>query len=93
MVEDDSTLLEVLSHNLRHEGYQVVTATDGIEALDRARREKPDLIILDLMLPELDGLEVCRILRREMTVPVFLGNPVSGLRTLVTHCVLNINNG
>jgi len=72
LVEDDSTLLEVLSYNLRREGYQVVTAMDGIQALDQARRENPDLIILDIMLPELDGLEVCRILRREMTVPILM---------------------
>ena len=72
IVEDDRNLLEVLKYNLAKEGYSVVTATDGVQALDVARIEKPDLIILDIMLPRLDGFEVCRILRREMTTPILM---------------------
>jgi two-component system OmpR family response regulator len=72
VVEDDSTLLEVLGYNLSREGYHVITAADGVRALEMARRETPHLIILDIMLPELDGLEVCRILRKEMTVPILM---------------------
>jgi two-component system OmpR family response regulator len=72
VVEDDRTLLEVLEYNLVKEGYNVVTATDGVQALEVARSQKPDLIILDIMLPELSGLEVCRILRRDMTVPILM---------------------
>ena len=72
VVEDDRTLLDVLKYNLAKEGYAVVTATDGVQALDAARSEKPDLIALDIMLPKLDGLEVCRILRREMTTPILM---------------------
>jgi len=72
IVEDDPNLLDTIEYNLRSEGYHVVTAGDGARALDVARREKPDLIILDLMLPGLSGLEVCRILRREMTVPILM---------------------
>lgn len=72
VVEDDQTLLDVLKYNLVKGGYIVATATDGIQALEVARNEKPDVIILDIMLPEMDGLEVCRILRREMNVPIMM---------------------
>jgi len=72
VVEDDRNLLDTLRFNLRKEGYEVVTAIDGAEALDVARREKPDLIILDIMLPKMSGFEVCRILRREMIVPILM---------------------
>jgi len=72
VVEDDPNLLNALAYNLGREGYEVSTAADGEQALETARREKPDLIVLDLMLPKLSGLEVCRILRREMTVPILM---------------------
>ena len=72
VVEDDETLLDVLKYNLAKEGYEVVTAVDGVQALEIARSENPDLIILDIMLPKLDGFEVCRILRKEMTVPILM---------------------
>ena len=72
IVEDDPTLLDTLEYNLTHQQYQVHTATDGVAALQVARQEQPDLIVLDLMLPGLDGLEVCRILRQEMTVPILM---------------------
>ena len=72
VVEDDQNLLDVLKYNLAKEGYDVLTAVDGIESLDVARSKKPDLIVLDIMLPKLDGFEVCRILRREMTVPILM---------------------
>jgi two-component system, OmpR family, response regulator len=72
VVEDDRNLSDTLTYNLRIDGYDVVTAGDGVEALDAASREKPDLIILDLMLPKLSGFEVCRILRKDMTVPILI---------------------
>ncbi len=72
VVEDDETLLNVIKYNLLKEGYKVATAGDGLKAIATSRKENPDLIILDLMLPELDGLEVCRILRKEMTVPIIM---------------------
>jgi DNA-binding response OmpR family regulator len=72
VVEDDRNLLDTLEYNLRNEGYDVVTAVDGAEALDVARREKPNLIILDIMLPKVSGFEVCRILRKEMMVPILM---------------------
>ena len=72
VVEDDKTLIDVLKYNLTKEGYEVITAVDGVQALEVARSEKPDLIILDIMLPKLDGFEVCRILRKEMIVPILM---------------------
>jgi len=72
VVEDDPNLLETIKYNIGREGYHVITASDGARALDLARRERPDLIILDLMLPEVSGFEVCRILRKEMTVPILM---------------------
>ena len=72
VVDDDKNLLDVLGYNLDNDGYNVLVAEDGIQALDVARREKPDLILLDIMLPRMDGLEVCRILRKEMSVPIII---------------------
>lgn len=72
VVEDDANLLETLKYNLHKEGYDVPTASDGEQAVEAARRENPDLIILDIMLPKMNGFEVCRILRKEMTVPVLM---------------------
>lgn len=72
IVEDDKTLLEVLKYNLTKEGYEVLTATDGIQALEVAKSGKPELLILDIMLPGMSGFEVCRILRKEMTVPILM---------------------
>jgi two-component system OmpR family response regulator len=72
IVEDDPNLLETLKYNLKKESYDVVTAADGEQALEVARKEKPDLILLDIMLPKLSGFEVCRILRKEMTSPILM---------------------
>jgi two-component system OmpR family response regulator len=72
VVEDDLNLLATLRYNLRKEGYDIVTAADGAEALEAARREKPDLLVLDVMLPKLSGLEVCRILRNETPAPILM---------------------
>jgi two-component system OmpR family response regulator len=72
IVEDDQNLLTTLKYNLLNEGYEVVTAIDGTQALENARMEKPELIILDVMLPKLSGFEVCRILRKEMTAPILM---------------------
>ncbi|GAB4422607.1 MAG: response regulator transcription factor [Anaerolineae bacterium] len=72
VVEDDATLQQTLAFNLNKEGYLTFTASDGLTGLELARNKLPDLIILDVMLPELDGLSVCRILRREMEVPIIM---------------------
>jgi len=70
VVEDEPALQDTLSYNLTRQGYQVETAGDGEAALQAARRQLPDLIVLDIMLPVLDGFEVCRILRQEMNTPI-----------------------
>lgn len=72
LVEDDQTLRDTLAYNLQREGYDVLVTGDGVSALDLAREHKPDLIILDIMLPGLDGLTVCRTLRHEMEVLIVL---------------------
>ncbi len=72
IVEDDGTVRDTLALNLRAEGYEVFTAADGEKGLNLAREELPDLVVLDVMLPELDGLTVCRILRKESQVPIIL---------------------
>jgi DNA-binding response OmpR family regulator len=72
VVEDDATVRDTLALNLRAEEYEVFTAADGEEGLRQARELEPDLVVLDVMLPELDGLTVCRVLRRESQVPIIL---------------------
>ncbi|MFT3890839.1 MAG: response regulator transcription factor [Anaerolineales bacterium] len=72
VVEDELALRETLSYNLKKDGFTVEAVGDGRSALDSARKLKPDLILLDIMLPELDGFEVARILRKEMTTPILM---------------------
>jgi DNA-binding response OmpR family regulator len=72
LVEDDATVRDTLALNLRAEGYEVLTAEEGEMGLEKARSSAPDLVVLDVMLPKLDGLTVCRILRRESQVPIIL---------------------
>ena len=72
IVEDEPALQETLAYNLTRQGYTVESIGDGLAALESARRFRPDLIILDLMLPGIDGFEVCRILRQEMNVPILM---------------------
>lgn len=72
VVDDERSIVELVSFNLRKDGFQTLAAADGMEAVRLAREEKPDLIILDVMLPVIDGFEVCRILRKEMSVPILM---------------------
>jgi DNA-binding response OmpR family regulator len=65
VVDDEPEAVELLEFNLKQAGYAVATAVDGAEALKKARAQPPNLIVLDVMLPELDGFEICKILRRE----------------------------
>jgi DNA-binding response OmpR family regulator len=78
LVEDDQTLRETLAYNLAREEYEVIQADNGVTALDLAREHKPDLILLDVDLPGLDGLTVCRTLRRETDAPIVLLTARSG---------------
>lgn len=72
VVDDDVKTVELVRLYLDRDGYQVLTAYDGVEALHLARESSPDLIVLDLMLPDIDGLEVCRTLRHESDVPIIM---------------------
>jgi two-component system response regulator MtrA len=72
LVEDDPSIREVTALGLRAAGFTIVTAGDGVEGLDRFRAEPFDLVLLDVMLPRLDGLEVCREIRRTATIPVVM---------------------
>jgi DNA-binding response OmpR family regulator len=72
VVDDEETLRDMLGYNLRREGYAVLTAADGTEALRLAFDERPDLIILDIMLPGMSGFDVCRAVRKQLTVPILM---------------------
>jgi DNA-binding response OmpR family regulator len=72
VVDDETTLRETLVEVLEMEGYRAIPAADGREALARFREDRPDLVLLDVMLPELSGVEVCRILRAESAVPIIM---------------------
>ncbi|MFH1639431.1 MAG: response regulator transcription factor [Chloroflexota bacterium] len=72
IVDDDAKTVELVKLYLTRDGYKVLTAYDGVEALSLARESRPDLIVLDLMLPGMDGLEICRTLRGESDVPIIM---------------------
>ena len=72
IVEDEISLRETLAYNLDKQGYKVITARDGYQALDYARQKKPSLIIMDLMIPGIDGMDVTRILRSETNIPILM---------------------
>lgn len=72
VVEDDKTLRDTLEYNLLNQGYDVITADNGYAALELARTRQPDLLLLDVMLPGINGFEVCRALRKEMSLPILM---------------------
>jgi DNA-binding response OmpR family regulator len=72
VVDDEPKIIKLTRDYLMKYGYRVISASDGAEALTLARREKPDLVVLDLMLPEMDGWEVCRTLRNESDIPIIM---------------------
>jgi two-component system response regulator VicR len=72
VVDDERPIAEIMKFNLSKEGYDISLAFDGQEALDKARSESPDLVILDIMLPVMDGLEVCREIRKTSRVPILM---------------------
>ncbi len=72
LVEDDPAILDAVAYNLKRDGHSVVTAGDGLDGLRLAREVNPDLIVLDLMLPRMSGLDVCRIVRAERPVPILM---------------------
>lgn len=86
VVEDHAELLELLRLQFKEEGFAIATATDGVEAVRKARTHHPDLILLDVMLPELDGFAVCEILRKDANtkdIPIIM---VSGLTGQLPRC-------
>src|SRR5438874_8711907 len=72
VVEDEPSLAESVQFSLEREGFRAVVASDGESGLERFRREHPSVVVLDLMLPKLSGLDVCRIVRAESTVPIII---------------------
>jgi DNA-binding response OmpR family regulator len=72
LVDDEPEILDICRDYLKASAFEVVTAKDGLQGLSAARREKPDLIVLDLMMPEMDGLDLCREIRRESNVPIIM---------------------
>lgn len=72
LVEDDPDTIEIVQLYLEHEGYQVHLATDGLEAMRQSKELKPDLVLLDLMLPKVDGMEVCRMMREDSWTPIIM---------------------
>jgi len=84
VVDDEPDFVELAQYNLAHRGYEVFTALNGIQALHQARRVLPDLILLDLMLPDIDGASVCEILRAQPStadVPVIVVSALDGMIT------------
>ena len=65
LVDDEPDILEIISYNLSAEGYQVITAENGLEAVKKAKKELPQLVILDVMMPEMDGIEACELIRKD----------------------------
>jgi len=75
IVDDEKDIVKMLDYNLKKEGFRAISANDGKEAINLARREHPDIIVLDLMLPEIDGLEVCKILKKDektQSIPIIM---------------------
>ena len=72
IVDDEEPIRDILSHNLIKEGYRVIEAGDGITAVEMATSEHPDLVLLDIMLPKLDGLSVCKRIKNSMNVPILM---------------------
>ena len=72
IVDDEQPIVDILVYNLQKEGYKTIEASDGITAVDMALDQKPDLILLDIMLPRLDGLSVCKRIKNSLNVPILM---------------------
>lgn len=72
VVDDEASIVNIISYNLKKEGYDVITAENGEDGLELALRENPDLVLLDIMMPKMDGYEVCRKLREKSNVPIIM---------------------
>ena len=89
VVDDDTDILTIIQDNLRLDGYTVTTAASGKAALDHFERARPDILVLDLMLPDMDGIQVCRAIRRHSQVPIILLTAKDG----VSDKVLGLESG
>jgi len=81
IVDDENDFIELLQYKLAGQGYELIVANDGVHALSQARTQKPNLILLDILLPDLDGLSVCEILRRQPAtkkIPIIFMSALSG---------------
>jgi DNA-binding response OmpR family regulator len=81
VVDDESDFIQLLKYNLENQGFDILTATDGVQALNVARRELPDVVLIDLMLPDIDGFSVCEILRSQPStskVPIIVVSALDG---------------
>jgi len=95
VVEDDTEMVDLLRFNLQKAGFAIATATDGIEALKKVRSLAPDLTLLDLMLPELDGFSVCEILRRDpdtASIPIIMLTALSNELARITGLASGAND-
>ena len=92
VVDDEAIVLEVVSDYLRKEGFTVVTAADGEEALLRFQESRPDLILLDLMLPRIDGIEVCRRIRSTSNVPIIMVTTEAEKSRVIEAIKAGVNN-
>lgn len=72
IVDDERAIVDILNHNLKREGYETVQAYDGEEAIQKVNEEKPDLILLDVMLPKIDGFTVCKTIRQKSNIPIIM---------------------
>ena len=72
IVDDEKAIVDILNHNLKREGYETVQAYDGEEAIEKAKTDKPDLILLDVMLPKMDGFTVCKTIRQTTNIPIIM---------------------
>ena len=72
VVDDEPKILKIVEHSLIREGYEVITALDGSQAIEQFHRQEPDLVILDLMLPHVDGFQVCRTIRETSSIPIII---------------------
>ena len=86
LVDDEPDILEIVGYNLAQEGYQVITAANGKEAIAKAKKELPQMIIMDVMMPEMDGIEACESIRKipelENTIIAFLNGTIRRLLTI-----------
>ena len=72
IVDDEKNIVDILNHNLKREGYETVQAYDGEEAVEKTKSEKPDLVLLDVMLPKMDGFSVCKTIRQTSNIPIIM---------------------